>query len=535
MSPDDAVAALARGVAVVPLSPKLPPMTRSIRSQPLSPCVATLLLILGAAAAFMTAPGCGGTSPTDGGNLENAGEGDGSADRARIDEAYKLAQDENTPSAYASFLEAYPDAPQAADAQQRYDYLVAAEKEWPRVERRNTRDAYEWYASQFPDAPNADLARERLRELLKDEFWQRTKQIDTIDAYLAFAAAHEQSPHLTEARARVTELREVQEQANALLEEGRAAMVADPPRRLDAKIAFDTLLKLQPAPSRQTRLEARSQVDEILAIWDDTHRRTTAMLTARMLADPARTRGDRDGAMAPWQEYLDKYPFAPEKPLLEQYISELMEYPPQFGRELPECPDLTELPMPREAFPERIRVIIDRPTADLEADRDVTIETGDFPLLDWSWIPAARRESARLFIEQLVDYVLRYRQSLRTIAQKVEAALGSSEMPAMQRWLSEPRFDDDAPLLSLARQTMDTNEDLAADERMPTLLALVPFQKGSIYFWAANVEGCFLDRSPAAHRKQLVELAITNVRKSTATERDAALALMGRFLEAIHE
>lgn len=119
--------------------------------------------------------------------------------------AWEEAQQEDTVAAYQSFVEQYPESPEADQAQSRIDTL-RAEQAWTDARQANTAEAYREFVEAHPDAAAADDARERLNTLERERRWQALSDSENIDALRAFAADYPDSPEAELARERISEL-----------------------------------------------------------------------------------------------------------------------------------------------------------------------------------------------------------------------------------------------------------------------------------------------------------------------------------------
>lgn len=96
----------------------------------------------------------------------------------RNSEAYKLALAEDTEEAYSSFLDSYPNASQAPDAERRRN-----EKAYERVKKDNTLAAYEDFIKRYPKAVQVDDAQNNIYKLALDAAVKKGKS-SAIKAYM---------------------------------------------------------------------------------------------------------------------------------------------------------------------------------------------------------------------------------------------------------------------------------------------------------------------------------------------------------------
>ncbi|MDT8450611.1 MAG: SPOR domain-containing protein [Wenzhouxiangellaceae bacterium] len=151
----------------------------------------------------------------------------------RQDARWEQAQQEDTIAAYESFIERYPESPEAEQARSRIEAL-RAEQAWTDARQRNTIGAYREFVESFPDAAAADEARTRLHTLQRETQWQDLAESEDIDALRAFAEEFSGSPEAELAQARVSEL-EARARAEAERRERERELQRQRERELEAQ------------------------------------------------------------------------------------------------------------------------------------------------------------------------------------------------------------------------------------------------------------------------------------------------------------
>ena len=118
---------------------------------------------------------------------------------------WEEAQQEDTVAAYETFVERYPESPEADQARSRIETL-RAEQAWTDARQRNTAEAYREFIEAHPDAAAADEARDRLDTLEREAAWQSLADSEDVAELRAFAADHPDSDEAELAQARIGEL-----------------------------------------------------------------------------------------------------------------------------------------------------------------------------------------------------------------------------------------------------------------------------------------------------------------------------------------
>lgn len=118
---------------------------------------------------------------------------------------WEEAQQEDTVAAYETFVERYPESPEADQARSRIEKL-RAEQAWTDARQRNTAEAYREFIEAHPDAGAADEARDRLDTLEREAAWQSLADSEDLAELRAFAAEHPDSDEAELAQARIGEL-----------------------------------------------------------------------------------------------------------------------------------------------------------------------------------------------------------------------------------------------------------------------------------------------------------------------------------------
>lgn len=142
---------------------------------------------------------------------------------------WEEAQQEDTVAAYQSFVERYPDSPEAEKARNRIQTL-RAEQAWTDARQRNTAEAYRGFIEEHPQAEAAEEARARLQTLERESRWQALADSEDIKALRAFADKYAGSPEAALARERADEL-----EAKAQIEAERAAQERELQRQREAE------------------------------------------------------------------------------------------------------------------------------------------------------------------------------------------------------------------------------------------------------------------------------------------------------------
>jgi hypothetical protein len=144
----------------------------------------------------------------------------------RQESAWQDAREADTVPAYQSFIEDYPDGPQAEQARQRMHELRRAEQ-WERARSADRAEAYQQFVTDFPEAPEAEQARARLAEVERERDWENLRESGDVQALRDFAERHRGDPVADRARQRVealeAEAREAEQARRAAEEERRRA------------------------------------------------------------------------------------------------------------------------------------------------------------------------------------------------------------------------------------------------------------------------------------------------------------------------
>lgn len=134
--------------------------------------------------------------------------------------AFQDALFSGDPQQMRDFLETYPDSDFAPRIQEELDKLEA--EAWSRAQSRNTRTSYQSYLNDFPEGPNAPTARSRIREIdnqaaaaeaAREEQqrreasdWAQAQSLDTVSGYEAYLAQHPNGANAFAARTRRDEI-----------------------------------------------------------------------------------------------------------------------------------------------------------------------------------------------------------------------------------------------------------------------------------------------------------------------------------------
>ena len=118
---------------------------------------------------------------------------------------WEAAQEEDTISAYESFIERYPETPRAEEARERIDAL-RMEQAWSEARQRDTIEAYNEFLEAHPDAAVADQARARMEALERAAAWQGLADSEDIEALQAFVEEYSGTAEADLARERIAEL-----------------------------------------------------------------------------------------------------------------------------------------------------------------------------------------------------------------------------------------------------------------------------------------------------------------------------------------
>lgn len=128
--------------------------------------------------------------------------------------AWDEAREADSIEAYQQFVDAYPDSPEASDAEQRILEL-RREQAWEAARMEDTVEAYQAFLGEYSEGELADQARSRLSVLERQSAWQALEGSDDLEALQAFADDYRESPEATEAQARIAELEEARREAEA--------------------------------------------------------------------------------------------------------------------------------------------------------------------------------------------------------------------------------------------------------------------------------------------------------------------------------
>jgi len=149
------------------------------------------------------------------------------------DADWEEAQEKDTITAYEAFAEAYPESPEAEQAQSRIETL-RAEQAWTEARQRNTLEAYRGFVEAHPEADMVDEARTRLETLERETTWQDLADSDDVAALRAFATDYADSREAELARERIREL-EAQAEAERREREQAAEQEREAERQRQAR------------------------------------------------------------------------------------------------------------------------------------------------------------------------------------------------------------------------------------------------------------------------------------------------------------
>lgn len=184
------------------------------------------------------------------------------------DAAWEEAREADSIEAYRQFVEAYPDSPQASDAEQRIVEL-RREQAWEAARMEDTVEAYQAFLGEHSEGELADQARSRLSVLERQNAWQALEDSDDLEALQAFADEYRDGPEAAEAQARIAELQEARREAEAR----ERARAEEERRRLEAERAARShrvqLAALRSAEqARQGAQRLREQLGDMLGESD---------------------------------------------------------------------------------------------------------------------------------------------------------------------------------------------------------------------------------------------------------------------------
>jgi len=138
----------------------------------------------------------------------------GAAGCDRPGAAWDEAREADSIEAYRQFVEAYPDSPEVADAEQRILQL-RREQAWEAARMEDSVAAYQAFLGEYSEGEFADQARSRLSILERQNAWRALEDSEDLEALRAFADEHRASPEATEAQARIAELEVARREAEA--------------------------------------------------------------------------------------------------------------------------------------------------------------------------------------------------------------------------------------------------------------------------------------------------------------------------------
>ncbi len=192
----------------------------------------------------------------------------GAAGCDRPGAAWDEAREADSVEAYRQFVEAYPDSPQAGDAEQRILEL-RREQAWEAARMEDTVESYQAFLGQYPEGEFADQARSRLSVLERQSAWQALEDSDDLEALSAFADDYRETPEAAEAQARIAEIQAARQEA----ESRERARAEEERRRLEAEQAARShrvqLAALRTAEqAREGAQRLREQLGDMLAETD---------------------------------------------------------------------------------------------------------------------------------------------------------------------------------------------------------------------------------------------------------------------------
>ena len=114
------------------------------------------------------------------------------------DEAWELAEREDTNQGYLEFLAKYPDGDYADRARARIKEL-REQRSWERAQFRDRMDNYRRFLDAYPDSQNAPAARARLAELEREAAWEAARDAGDAVALQGFLASYPDAPQAWEA------------------------------------------------------------------------------------------------------------------------------------------------------------------------------------------------------------------------------------------------------------------------------------------------------------------------------------------------
>jgi hypothetical protein len=169
--------------------------------------------------------------------------------------AWEEARAADNVAAYQEFLEAYPDSPQANEAQQRILGL-RRELAWEAARQADSIEAYQQFLEQFPDGEAVQQARNRLDELEGQEAWRALQQSTDLAALRAFADEYRGSAVGTQAEQRIAELEAAAARDRERAEEERRRREAEE-AALSHRVQLAALRTQQQAHDGASRLQER--------------------------------------------------------------------------------------------------------------------------------------------------------------------------------------------------------------------------------------------------------------------------------------
>lgn len=178
--------------------------------------------------------------------------------------AWDEAREADSVDAYRQFVEAYPDSPQASDAEQRILEL-RREQAWESARMEDTVEAYQAFLGEYSEGEFASQARSRLSVMQRQSAWQALEDSDDPEALQAFADEYQDSSEAAEAEARIAEIQDARREAEAREREAAEAER----RRLEAERAARShrvqLAALRTAEqARQGAQRLREQLGDML-------------------------------------------------------------------------------------------------------------------------------------------------------------------------------------------------------------------------------------------------------------------------------